>query len=366
MLLTSLSCMQHRSVSSPDSETRHSSPTPWFYSLLSFICFNICNRRKKKLKQQTTKNQQATHSSWLKEVFCKEFAKLPKKVSGAERKGIRVAALRVITEIGHILHLKEMDHQNPAPPPTHPGLPLATPIRSAWSIPTSLPNSLTNTLILYVHVSFHLFHMLFMPFTFIGRGCEMTPHIKNLLCFQAAWVDQEGNAEQPEVCGFSWSPGWTQPRAKCGEHHQQVFTSAGLYLPNVLHSSFVHRKGKKRLSSAGFMGWLRVWRTQCPNKQQRKANGTWRRNKGKQCSVGKAVLSHVITCEANAVGLIPHYGSTPQKGAHRLGALSLCLWEIHSGSQALELWPEQLPAAVWELMYGRCMGAPLQMAAGHI
>ena len=82
--------------------------------------------------------------------------------------------------------------------------------------------------------------------------------------------------------------------------------------------------------------------------------------------MGKAVLSHVITCEANAVGLIPHYGSTPQKGAHRLGALSLCLWEIHSGSRALELWPEQLPAAVWELMYGRCMGAPLQMAAGHI
>lgn len=123
--------MQHRSVSSPDSETQHSSPTHDFTLCFPSFALIFATEEKKKLKQQTTKNQQATHSSWLKEVFCKEFAKLPKKVSGAERKGIRVAALRVITEIGHILHLKEMDHQNPAPPPTHPGLPLATPIRSA-------------------------------------------------------------------------------------------------------------------------------------------------------------------------------------------------------------------------------------------
>lgn len=36
------------------------------------------------------------------------------------------------------------------------------------------------------------------------------------------------------------------PWAKCSEHHQQVFTSEGLYLPNVLHSSFELRKGKKQ------------------------------------------------------------------------------------------------------------------------
>lgn len=226
-------------------------------------------------------------------MFCKEFAKPPKKVSGAERKGICVAVLRVITEIGHILYLKEMDHQNPAPPPTHPGLPLATPIRSAWSIPTSLPNSLTNTLILYVHVSFHLFHMLFMPFTFVGRGCEMTPHTKNLLCFQAAWVDQEGNAEQPEVCGFSCSPGWTQPLGKV-----QWASPAGF-----------HIRGAVPAKRAPFFLWAQEGKkTGCPLQDlwgdcgygglsaqtgNRKANAVWRRNKGKQCLVGKAALSCV-------------------------------------------------------------------------
>lgn len=271
-LLTSLSCMQHRSVSSPDSETLHSSPTHDFalcYPSFAVI-FTTHTHTHKILKQQITKNQQATHSPFLKEMFCKEFAKPPKKVSGAERKGICVAVLRVITEIGHILYLKEMDHQNPALPPTHPGLPLATPIRSAWSIPTSLPNSLTNTLILYVHVSFHLFHMLFMPFTFVGRGCEMTPHTKNLLCFQAAWVDQEGNAEQPEVCGFSCSPGWTQPLGKV-----QWASPAGFHIRGAVPAKRAPfflwaQEGKKnRLSSAGFMGWLRVWRTQCSNRQQK-------------------------------------------------------------------------------------------------
>lgn len=147
---------------------------------------------------------QAAHSSSSRKHFLqlKKLSSFPKE---GRKEGIFVAMFSTITEIGHILFLKEMDHSIEAPT-THPGLPPSTRIHSAWSIPTSLPNSLTNTLILYVHVSFHLFHMLFMPFTFTGRGCEMTPHGVNLPGFEAVLRSHEGKAEQLQVWGLLPEP----------------------------------------------------------------------------------------------------------------------------------------------------------------
>lgn len=85
-----------------------------FCSLLSFVCSNICNEKWKQLTSSSSRKpflRLKKSSSFLKE---------------AGKKGISVAVVSMITEIGHILFLKEMDHQHTAPPtsswspPLHP------------------------------------------------------------------------------------------------------------------------------------------------------------------------------------------------------------------------------------------------------
>lgn len=89
------------------------------------------------------KNQTTPSPSSRKHFL--QLQKLSSFLKEAGKKGIFVALFSIITEIGHILCLKEMDHQHTAPPPQLILVSLPPPpytVLEAFQYPCQIPSQI--------------------------------------------------------------------------------------------------------------------------------------------------------------------------------------------------------------------------------